>query len=131
MEGIMGCLPKSWRHAAAAALVFLLAGTARAQVSTATIQGHVTSGGAPVPAGLSVTAVSKESGFVYKTVTLADGSYTITGLAPGQYEIRITEPTGVATSEPLTLFVGDTASVDLALNRPEGKAEEIVVVGTR
>jgi outer membrane receptor protein involved in Fe transport len=127
----MGCLQKSCRHAAAAALVFLLAGTARAQVSTATIQGHITSGGAAVPAGLSVAAVSKGSGFVYKTVTLADGSYAITGLPPGEYEISITEPSGTAKSESLTLFVGDTASVDLALNRPEGKAEEIVVVGTR
>lgn len=127
----MGCLQKSFRHAAAAALMFLLAGTAQAQVSTATIQGHVTSNGAPVPAGLKVVAVSKDSGFEYRTVTLADGSYAITGLPPGEYEIRITEPTGVAKSEPLTLFVGDTASVDLALARPEGKAEEIVVVGTR
>jgi hypothetical protein len=127
----MRCLQKSSRQAIAAALVFLLAGTAQAQVSTATIQGKVTSGGAAAPAGLSVVAVDRESGFDYKTVTLGDGSYAITGLPPGEYEIRITDPNGVAKSEPITLFVGDTASVDLALTRLEGKAEEIVVVGTR
>jgi hypothetical protein len=126
----MGCLQKSCRHAAAAALMFLLAGAAQAQISTATIQGQVTSGGTPAPAGLSVVAVSKDSGFDYKTVTLQDGSYAITGLPPGEYEIRITDPNGVAKSEPITLFVGDTASVDLALTKLEGKAD-IVVVGSR
>jgi hypothetical protein len=127
----MRCLQKSFRQATAAALVFLLAGTAQAQVSTATIQGKVTSDGAPAPADLPVVAVNKESGFVYKTVTLQDGSYAITGVPPGEYEIRITDPNGIAKSEPITLFVGDTASVDLSLNKREGGGEEIKVVGSR
>jgi outer membrane receptor protein involved in Fe transport len=111
--------------------VFFLAGTAQAQVSTATIQGKVTSDGAPAPAGLPVVAVNKESGFEYKTVTLQDGSYALTGVPPGEYEIRITDPNGIAKSEPLTLFVGDTASVDLELTKREGGGEEIKVVGSR
>jgi hypothetical protein len=134
LEAIMGgCFQKSCRRAAAAALVFLLAGAAQAQVSTATIEGQVTSDGAPAPAGLSVVAVSKDSGFDYKTVTLPNGSYAITGLPPGEYEIRITDPNGVAKSEPIILAVGDTASVDLALTKSERKTggEEIVVVGSR
>src|SRR5258706_3506674 len=101
----MGCLQKSCRHAAAAALMLLLAGAAQAQISTATIQGQVTSGGTPAPAGLSVVAVSKETGFDYKTVTLQDGRYAITGMPPREFEIRITDPNGVAKSEPITLFL--------------------------
>jgi outer membrane receptor protein involved in Fe transport len=129
----MGCLQKSCRQAAAAVLVFLLAGAAQAQVSSATIKGQITSSGAPAPAGLSVAAVNTESGFDYKTVTLADGSYAITGLPPGEYEIRITDPNGIAKSEPITLAVGDTAAVDLNLTKPEGRVavEEILVVGSR
>ncbi len=127
----MRCLQKYCRQATAALLVFLLAGTAQAQVSTATIRGHVTSGEAAAPAGLSVAAVNTESGFEYKTVTLADGSYAITGLPPGEYEIRIAAPSGIAKSEPLTLAVGDSAAVDLALTKREGMAEEIQVVGSR
>jgi outer membrane receptor protein involved in Fe transport len=132
LEAIMGCSQKSWRRIVATALVFLFAGTAQAQESTATIRGQVTSEGAPAPAGLKVVAVSKDSGFEYKTVTLTDGSYAITGLPPGEYEIRITDPNGTAKSEPLTLNVGDTASVDLSFKaeRRTG-AEEIVVVGSR
>jgi hypothetical protein len=122
---------KSCRQATAVALVLLLAGTAQAQVSTATIKGQVTTAGAPAPAGLSVAAVNRGSGFDYKTVTLQDGSYVIAGLEPGEYEIRITDPNGVAKSEPITVFVGDTAQVDLALNKPEGQPEEILVVGSR
>ena len=127
----MRCLQKSCGQAMAVALVFLVAGTAKAQVSTATIKGQVTSGGAAAQAGLSVVAVSKDSGFNYTTLTLQDGSYTITGLPPGEYEIRITAPNGIAKSDTISLAVGDTASVDLGLTRPEGKAEEIVVVGSR
>jgi hypothetical protein len=127
----MRCLQKLCRQAKAAALVFLFAATAQAQVSSATIEGHVTSGGAPAPAALSVVAVNTESGFDYKTVTLSDGSYTITDLPPGPYEIRITDPNGVAKSEIIILAVGDTASVDLALTRLQGMGEEIVVVGSR
>jgi hypothetical protein len=131
LEAIMRCLQKSCRQATAAALVFFLAGTAQAQVSTATVQGKVTSDGAPAPADLPVVAVNKESGFEYKTVTLQDGSYAITGVPPGEYEIRITDPNGIAKSEPITLFVGDTASVDLELAKREGGGEEIKVTGSR
>jgi len=127
----MGCLQTYCRQATAALLVFLLAGTAQAQLSSATIRGHVTSGEAAAPAGLSVAAVNLESGFEYNTLTLADGTYTITGLPPGEYEIRIAAPSGIAKSEPLTLAVGDAAAVDLVLTKREGMAEEIQVVGSR
>src|ERR1700738_761903 len=127
----MGCLQTYCRQATAALLVFLLAGTAQAQLSSATIRGHVTSGEAAAPAGLSVAAVNLESGFEYNTLTLADGTYTITGFPPGEYEIRIAAPSGIAKSEPLTLAVGDAAAVDLVLTKREGMAEEIQVVGSR
>src|SRR5260221_4506514 len=127
----MGSLLKSFRRASAAALIFFLAGTAQAEVRTATVRGHVTSGGTAVPAGLNVVAASKEGGFSYKTLTLADGSYAITDVPPGEYEIRITEPNGIAKSEVITLAVGETAEVDLSVVKPEGTEEQIVVVGTR
>src|SRR5258708_39027273 len=86
LEAIMRCLQKSCRQAIAAALVCLLAGTAQAQVSTATIQGKVTSDGAPAPADLPAVAVKQEPAFAYKTGTLQDGSSAMTGLRPGGYE---------------------------------------------
>jgi outer membrane receptor protein involved in Fe transport len=108
-----------------------LAGTAQAQLSTATVKGQITSGAGAAPAGLAVVAVNKESGFTYRATTQANGAYVLTGLPPGEYEIRITGPDGTAKSETLTLHVGETASVDLALSKKmEEKTEEIVVTAS-
>ena len=121
----------------AAAVALLLAGQARAQLSTSTVTGQVKSGEAAAPAGLAVVAVNKDSGFTYKTTTKEDGKYVITDLPPGEYEIRVTDQAGAAKTEVITLAVGDTASVDLALTpaapapaRREG-SESIVVTGSR
>ena len=46
---------------------------ALAQVSTSTIKGRITSGTATAQSGLAVTAVNKETGKTYRTVTVADG----------------------------------------------------------
>ena len=62
---------------------------ALAQLSTSTIKGRISSEGSPAQAGLAVTAVNKANGITYRTTTLADGSYVLTGLAPGEYEIRV------------------------------------------
>ena len=84
------------RHALATAVVLALAGAAQAQLSTSTIKGQITSGSTAAQAGLAVTAVNQANGNTYRTVTLADGSYVLTGLAPGAYEIRVAGPGGAA-----------------------------------
>jgi outer membrane receptor protein involved in Fe transport len=106
------------QHALAAAVVLALAGAAQAQLSTATVKGQV----AQAQGGTAVVAVNKDNGSTYRTTTLADGSYVLTGLAPGPYEIRV----GDQKSEVITLQVGETATVDLA---PAG-AQQITIVGT-
>lgn len=100
-------LPSCRRHALAAAVVLALAGTAQAQLSTSTIKGQV----AGAAAQTVVTAVNTANGASYRTTTQADGSYVLTGLAPGVYEIRV----GGQKSQPITVQVGETASVDLSV----------------
>lgn len=117
----------SCRHAIAAAALLALAGAAQAQLGTATIKGQIRSGEAAAPAGTSVVAVNKASGFTYRATTRADGGFALTGLPPGEYELRVTGQEGAAKTEVLTLQVGETASVNLALS----KTEEIVVTGAR
>ena len=115
------------RHALASAVVIALAaGTAHAQLSTSTIKGQVSSGGASAQAGLQVTAVNQANGNTYRTTTLTDGSYVLTGLAPGAYEIRIATPTGTVKSQPITVQVGQTAAVDLTVVG----TQQITIVGT-
>jgi len=110
------------RHALATAVVLALAGTAQAQLSTSTIQGQITSGAAAAQAGLQVTAVNLANGAVYRTVTRADGSYVLAGLAPGSYEIRV----GNQKSQTVTVQVGETASVDLSVTG----TQQVTIVGS-
>lgn len=105
------------RHAVAFAALVALAGAAQAQISTATIKGQV----AGSSAGTAVTAVNKATGNTWRTQTLADGSYALTGLAPGTYEIRVGS---AAAAETITVQVGQTAALDLGAS-----AQQITIVG--
>ena len=114
------------RHALAAAVCLALAGAAHAQLSSSTIKGQISSDSKPAQSGLVVTAVNKANGNTYRTATLADGSYVLTGLAPGAYEIRVVGPAGSVKTEVITLQVGETASMDLALSG----GQQVVILGS-
>ncbi len=118
------------RHALATAVVLAFAGTAHAQLSTSTIKGQITSAGAAAQPGLVVTAVNPATGNTYRTTTLADGSYVLTGLAPGPYEIRVAGPAGTAKTQVITVQVGETAAVDLALSGTATQVDQVVIVGS-
>ncbi|HEY5722540.1 MAG TPA: TonB-dependent receptor [Allosphingosinicella sp.] len=90
----------------------LLATTpAMAQLSTATIRGTVSSGESGV-AGATVTATNVETGEVRTAATGADGSYNLTGLRPGTYDISFTPSGGEAIVRRVIVSVGQTASLD-------------------
>ena len=113
------------RHALASAVFLALAGPlAHAQLSTSTIKGQI----AAAQAGTTVTAVNLTNGNSHRTQTLADGSYVLTGLAPGAYEIRV----GDRKSQAVTVQVGETATMDLALPSAAAGAatQTITVIGT-
>ena len=116
------------RRLAAGSIVLALAGVAQAQLSTSTVKGQITSGAAAVQGGLAVTAVNRSNGNTYRTTTLPDGSYVLTGLAPGDYEISVAGPSGgTAKTQTITLEVGQTASLDLALG--DATSQTVTVVG--
>lgn len=116
------------RHAlaSAAVLALALAGSAHAQLSTSTIQGQVAQGAVPAQAGMAVVAVNKANGNSYRTQTRADGSYVLAGLPPGSYELRV----GEQKSQVITVSVGETAAVDLALGVGAGATQEVVITGS-
>jgi outer membrane receptor protein involved in Fe transport len=117
------------RHAIAAAILLALAGTAQAQLSTSTIKGQISNGAVAAQAGLMVTAVNQANGNTYRTSTLANGTYVLTGLAPGSYEIRVSSSAGTVKTEVITVAVGETAAVDLSLAGTATKVDQVVVVG--
>lgn len=107
---------------AALAAALLAAPYASAQLSSATIQGQVTRGSAAA-GGTPVTAVNQANGYAYNAVTHADGSYVLTGVAPGTYQIKV----GNQQSELVTVSVGQTSQVDLQLQ--EGMTQ-VVITGS-
>ncbi len=110
--------------AAALASALLAGSPAFAQLSTATLRGQVTAAGAASAAGTPVTAVNQANGYAYRTATRADGSYILTGLAPGSYQIRV----GEQSTDTVTLAVGQTSTLDLNTAAAAGDTPQRVVI---
>jgi hypothetical protein len=104
-------------RALAAAAMLALALPAAAQLSSATVRGAVTAEAKAQP-GASVTATNTATGQVTRTTSRADGSYVLVGLAPGSYRIEITAAGFAPRTETLTVQVGQTVDLDLALSAP-------------
>jgi hypothetical protein len=136
-------------HAALLATTLLAAVPAHAQLSTATIRGQVTTSAAAAP-GATVTATSVDTGHTARATAGADGSYVLTGLQPGTYDISFTAAGGAAVTRRVIVSVGQTASLDVdtaaGTAQPVDEANattegggvtgvasdnEVVVVGTR
>jgi hypothetical protein len=96
----------------------LVGAPALAQLTTATVRGNITSGEAPV-AGTTIVARNVDTGFVSRGTAGPDGSYVLTGVRPGTYDISFTGAGGAALTRRVTISVGQTATidVDVAANR--------------
>ncbi|MEO5809695.1 MAG: TonB-dependent receptor, partial [Sphingomicrobium sp.] len=119
----------------------LAASPAMAQLTTATIRGQVTTSTAAAP-GTVINAVNVENGAASHTTAGPDGSYVLTGLQPGTYDISFGAAAGAKVTRRVIVSVGQTASLDVDTAAPatgtaEGTATTtndagtIVVTGTR
>ncbi len=110
------------------AAAMLACAPAHAQLSTATIKGQVTQSGAPAKAATPVVATNTANGYVYRTSTAAGGSYVLTGLPPGAYEITVA---GQKT-ENVVLAIGQSAALDLAVGAadPANVQARVVILGS-
>ena len=105
-----------------AAVLFLAAPDVHAQ---ATVEGHVTSGGEPLP-GANVQIEGTDRG----AATNPDGQYRITGIEPGGYTV-VASAIGYRTvRQDVTLEAGVSRQVDFALEETVLRGEEVVVTGT-
>lgn len=96
----------------------VVATPAMAQLSTSTIRGTVTSGTTATP-GAIVTAVNVETNATTRSTARADGSYVLTGLSPGTYDISVGGADGAAgTKERVIIGVGETATLDVDTAAP-------------
>ena len=114
------------------ALAILLAATvpAEAQISSATIQGKVTDQTGVLP-GVAVTARETDSGLSREATTDAEGRYTLAGLRPGTYEVRVTLDQYKPQARTVTALVGQTLGVDFNVRPDVAYTETVQVVSER
>lgn len=108
-------------------LLLLTAGTAFAQLSTATLYGVITDPEGAVIPQAKVTMTQTETGFVRTVITGADGSYRADFLPIGPYKVGV-DATGFKHLERsgITLTVTEQAHLDLSLT--VGGSEQTVEV---
>lgn len=107
------------------AAIFLLAGTAFAQVTTADITGRVLDqNGASVP-NASVTVRNTGSGQTRTVQTDDEGNYTITQLSPGRYEITA-EAANFSKAQVKDLEVNIGSKLTLNFDLKPGQITEVV-----
>jgi hypothetical protein len=103
---------------------------AGAQVSTGTIQGVIADASGVLP-GVTVTARDTATGFTSETVTTDQGHYTIAGLRPGTYEIRVTMDAYKPQARTIQVLVGQTLTVDFKVSPDVTYTETVEVVSER
>ena len=109
----------------------LMSSPAVAQIATGTLTGNVSDEAGGVIPGATVTATAGATNLTRTSVTNSGGRYTIQGLAPGSYQIRV-ELTGFRplVREGIRLATGETVRLDVQL-AVGGLSEELLVEGRR
>jgi len=97
-------------------LLVSVSGSAVAQVGSGALAGHVLDQAAAAIPGATVTVTAVATNLSRRTVTGEDGHYVFTGLAPGEYTVRI-ELGGfrTLTREGIRLTTGETIRLNLEL----------------
>jgi hypothetical protein len=111
----------------AAASLFLFASAAAGQQGTSELRGRVLDAQGAVLPGVTVTVRNQDTGMFRETVSNPDGTYFVTGIVPGAYEITA-ELQGFKkfSRRDVRLEVGKTTTLDLDLQ--VGSLEEVVTV---
>ena len=107
--------------------VLMSAAVMSAQQGNAEVRGRVTDAQSGVLAGIQITVRNQDTGMFRETVSTEDGSYFVSGIVPGKYEI-VAEAKGFKrfNRTDLVLEVGKTTTLDVQL--AVGGLEETVTV---
>ena len=107
---------------------FLMGGKAFAQATMVTVGGVVSDAEGSILPGVAVIVKNMETGYELHATTRSDGSYIISGIQPGKYEIEVGLP-GFTTQKRsgLTFAVGAKLKIDFTLT-PATIEEEVTVI---
>ena len=99
------------------AIAISLSLSASAGVAPGAISGSVKNSSGVVQMGAVVEMLALSTGQQLLAYTDADGHFTIAGLAPGNYDLRVSAPSFLPTvREDITLAAGATKIVNITLN---------------
>src|SRR5437667_12602842 len=99
--------------------------------NTVNLQGRVTgAAGAPLAAA-QITVSNRETGQQRSAVTSAQGTYTIVGLPPGAYHLRVALLGYGAQERDIELLVGQHATLDFQLQQAAVALEAVEVTHQR
>ena len=110
-------------------LVLAVTGVASAQQGTSELRGRVVDAQGAVLPGVTVTTRNQETGMYRETVSSEDGSFIVTGIVPGKYQVTA-ELQGFKKFErrELPLEVGKTMTLEVSME--VGSLNETVNVTT-
>ena len=87
-----------------------------AQTTNATITGFITDQSKAVITGIKVEVINTDTNLHYGSTTNSEGSYTVTGLPPGNYKIQVEKPGFKAIVKPdVVLHVQDVVAINFTL----------------
>jgi hypothetical protein len=96
--------------------LLLLAAPARAQQGTTEIRGRVIDAQEGVLPGVTILARNQDTGMFRQTTSASDGTYLITGIVPGRYEVEATlQGFNKYLQRDLVLEIGKTTTLDIRL----------------
>ena len=108
----------------------LTAATALAQSATGEIVGKVTDPNGAVVTGAVVTVKSVDTGREVTATSNEQGSYTITSLQPGLYDLTVQGGNFKASNQRVQVTIGSKVSVDTQLALTEVTGETVSVIAS-
>jgi outer membrane receptor protein involved in Fe transport len=104
---------------------------AAAQLTTATIRGKVTNANGTALPAAEIDAVNTASGFVKTVQSAPDGSFTMAGINPGEYNLVIAAPGFQARNETIRVLVGQNIEMNFVMSPDAAMNQNITVVGNQ
>ncbi|HEX3577358.1 MAG TPA: TonB-dependent receptor [Thermoanaerobaculia bacterium] len=124
-------MKRTFSYFGVALLIVAISMSAAAQLTTATIRGKVTNqNGTALPAA-EIDAVNASSGFVKTVMSGPDGSYSMAGIAPGEYNLVIAAPGFQPRNETVRVLVGQNIEMNFVMSPDAVMNQSITVVGNQ
>src|SRR6266536_2239032 len=111
---------------AAMGFLFVQVDAAKAQTSTGTIQGTITSSGAPL-ASAQILARNVESGIQRTTQSHEQGFYVLPGLIPGTYDVTVRRIGSTPLTRRVLVQIGAVKLEDFSLAEQVTQLNEVLV----